>query len=530
MHTTRIGSGKKSLLLGGFMATGKTSVGPIAAERLGFPFVDTDEIVAREAGASIAELWRREGEAGFRARERAVVERLLDDPVPRVVALGGGALLSRELRHAALDRAVVVTLVSSPEEILRRAGDVSSRPNLAGPDPLDRIRHLLELRSEVYAECHASLVTDGVDLDEVADAACAVLRRDPLVLPLGARTYTIDVAHEAPEALTDAIARCAPSSLLVVTDATVRRARGEALTRALSHLALPHVDVTLPGGEEHKTLATVSAIWDAALGAEVDRDVLVVAFGGGVVSDLAGFAASTLLRGVRYVTAPTSLLAMVDASVGGKTGFDHPAGKNLIGTIHQPSSVVIDTAHLATLPARELRCGLAEAIKVAVTLGAPLFEALEGLAPHLSTAGAGDELLPIVREAVRLKARIVRDDERDTGRRAILNFGHTVGHALEAHGSYRALAHGEAVALGMLAELRIAVAAGWTPKGVLDRTLRLLQAVGLPTEVRPGELESALRFVGSDKKRRGGRIALPIVTELGSADVRQVPPELLHAR
>ena len=526
MQSTPIGSRAKSLLLGGFMATGKTSVGPIAAERLGLPFVDTDEIVAREAGASIADIWRREGEAGFRARERAVVERLLDDPQPRVVALGGGALLSRELRHAALDRAVVVTLVSSPEEILRRAGDVSSRPNLAGPDPLDRIRHLLDARSEVYAECHASLVTDGVDLDEVADAACAVLRRDPLVLPLGSRTYTIDVVHDAPEALTDAIARCAPSSLLVVADATVRRARGEVLTRALSHLALPHVDVTLPAGEEHKTLATVSAIWDAALGAGVDRDVLVVAFGGGVVGDLAGFAASTLLRGVRFVTAPTTLLAMVDASVGGKTGFDHPAGKNLIGSIHQPSGVVIDTAHLATLPPRELRCGLAEVVKIALTCSAPLFEALERSAPALQPGAA---FVPIVREAVHLKSRIVRDDERDTGKRAILNFGHTVGHALEAHTAYRGYAHGEAVALGMLAELKVAVRAGWTPSELYDRTLALLRTIGLPTELRGGgeELDAALRYVASDKKRRGGRIALPTVTKLGSCDVREVPPEML---
>jgi shikimate kinase/3-dehydroquinate synthase len=519
---------KKSLLLGGFMATGKTSVGPIAAERLGYEFVDTDEIVAREAGASVPDLWRREGEAGFRARERAVVERLLDSDKPHVVALGGGALLAREVRHAALDRAIVVTLASSAEEILRRAGDVSSRPNLAGPDPLGRIRYLLDARKEVYAECHATLVTDGVDLDEVADSASAVLRRDPLVLPLGLRTYTIDVVHDAPEALTDCIARSAPSSLLVVADATVRRARGDALVRALSHLALPHVDVTLPAGEEHKTLSTVSAIWDAALGAEVDRDVLVVAFGGGVVGDLAGFAASTLLRGVRFVNAPTTLLAMVDASVGGKTGFDHPSGKNLIGSIHQPSGVVVDTAHLATLPARELRCGLAEAIKVAVTCSAPLFELLESRVAELAPS-SGAAFVPIIREAVAIKARIVRDDERDVGARAILNFGHTIGHALEAHGGYRAHAHGEAVALGMLAELRVGVKAGWTPAAVLDRTLALLRAAGLPTEVRADEAAAAARFVASDKKRRGGKIALPVVTAMGCSHVRDTLPEqLLH--
>ncbi len=272
----------KSLCLWGFMGTGKSTVGPLAAARLSVPFVDTDEIIAREAGASIPDLWKREGEARFREREREVVEKLLADGTARVVSLGGGALLSRELRHRVLDRAIVVTLTSEPTEIARRVPDIATRPNLAAADPIRRIRELLDVRGDAYAECHASLSTDGVDVDDTADAAVAVLHRDPLVLPLGARTYAIDVVHDSPETLTDAIARIAPSSLVVVTDASVWRARHAALDRALSHLALPRIDVTLPHGEAHKTLSTVSTIWDAALGAGVDRDVLVLAFGGGV--------------------------------------------------------------------------------------------------------------------------------------------------------------------------------------------------------------------------------------------------------
>ncbi len=517
----------KSLLLAGFMGTGKSTVGPLAASRLGVPFVDTDELVAREAGESVPEIWRREGEASFRERERAVLEKLLADGVARVVALGGGTLLQRELRHAALDRAVVVTLTSEPDEILRRVGDVSSRPNLASSDPRRRVADLLEARSEAYAECHATLSTDGVDADEIAEAAVAVLRRDPLVLPLGARTYAIDVVYDVPEALTDAIARLAPSSLVVVSDAAVHRARGAALTRALSHLALPHIEVTLAHGEEHKTLATVSTIWDAALGAGVDRDTLVVAFGGGVTSDLAAFAASTLLRGVRFVSAPTTLLAMVDASVGGKTGFDHPAGKNLIGTIHQPHAVVVDTAHLSTLPIREMRAGFAEVVKIALATSAPLFERLE--AEHAALFDpASRVLLEVVRESIALKARVVRDDERESGRRAILNLGHTIGHALEANGGYRKYLHGEAVSLGLVAELEIAAARDLTPPDLAARTKRLLANLGLQTDVARDELRVASRFMASDKKRRGAHLALPIVTALGRAEVREVPPDLLR--
>jgi len=519
----------KSLLLSGFMGTGKSTVGPLLAARLGLPFVDTDDLVAREAGATIPELWRREGEAKFREREHAVLERLLADGSARVVATGGGTLLARVVRHRALDRAVVVTLTSSPEEILRRVGDVLTRPNLASSDPARRIRDLLELRDEAYAECHASLATDGLDPDDVAQAAAAVHARDPVCLPLGARSYVVDVVRDSPESLTDAIARVAPSSLVVVADATVRRARGDALDRALSHLALRQIEVTLPHGEEHKNLASVSTVWDAALGAGVDRDTLVVAFGGGVTSDIAGFAASTLLRGVRFVTAPTTLLAMVDASVGGKTGIDHPAGKNLVGSIHQPSGVVIDTAHLATLPLREIRAGLAEVVKIAVATSAELFDRLESAGASLLDPSS-PALAPIIRESVALKAAVVRDDERDNGRRALLNLGHTIGHGLEASTGFRRWLHGEAVALGLLREMSITAVRGFTPKDVVARTERLLRTLGLATEVTPEDLRSAGRFVGADKKRRGSHIAMPVVTAMGVADVRAFPPEALRDR
>jgi len=512
----------RTVVLSGFMATGKTTVGPQVAARLGVPFVDTDAEIERATGKTVPELWRLEGEAAFRAREAALVETLLSDGAPKVVAFGGGTVTVERTRRLAVSRAVVVTLTASPETIVARVPDISGRPNLmVGGDPVARAGELLRQRAESYAECHLELSSELLEPDAVADAIAALVRRDPLLVPLGGRSYGIDVCADEPSRLTDAIARCAPSAIVLVSDSNVQRARGAAIQAALRPLAIPVSRVTLPPGEVHKTLASVGTIWDAALGAGVDREALVVAFGGGVVGDLAGFAAACLLRGVRFLQAPTTLLAMVDSSVGGKTGFDHPTGKNLIGAFHQPSAVVADLAHLETLPARELRAGLAEVVKIALATDAPLFDRVEKDAAALARGDRG-ALLPVVRDAIAAKIRVVRDDEREQGTRALLNLGHTVGHALEAHAGYGRLLHGEAVALGTVAELRAATALGWTPPGVTDRAISLLAALGLPVAPARDELAAAWPFVSSDKKRSGDLVRLPVVVETGNAQLRRV--------
>lgn len=515
----------RTIVLSGFMATGKSTVGPIVAERLGMEFVDTDTLIEKEAGRSVPTIWREDGEAAFRAREAALAERLLAEDESagrgRVIAFGGGTVTVHRTRRLALDRAIVVTLSASPETVVGRVANLAARPNLGIGDPAERARELTEQRAEAYAECHLALATDAMEPDAIADAVVALAARDPLVVPLGGRTYVIDTCHDSPDILTDAVARCAPSSVLLVTDATVQRARGAAVEQALAPLALPGIRVALPAGERHKTLASVAMIWDAALGTGVDRDALVVAVGGGVVGDLAGFAASSLLRGVRVIQVPTTLLAMVDASVGGKTGFDHPAGKNLLGAFHQPSAVVVDLAHLSTLPARERIAGLAEIVKIAVATDAPLFESLESSAERLR-AGEVEALHPIVRAAIRAKIRVVRDDEREAGVRALLNLGHTIGHALEAHGGYSRHLHGEAVAIGTVAELRASAALGFTPADVVERTRALMVRLGLPVDAREGEIAASWPFVSADKKRTKDAVRLPVVTALGASRVERV--------
>ncbi len=259
----------------------------------------------------------------------------------------------------------------------------------------------------------------------------------------------------------------------------------------------------------------------------MDRDALVLAAGGGVVGDLAGFAAAVLLRGVPFVQVPTTLLAMVDASVGGKTGFDHPAGKNLVGTFHQPSGVVVDLQHLDTLPKRERLCGLAEVAKIALATDAALLARLERDAAALARGDHG-VLGPVVRGAIEAKVRVVRDDERESGLRALLNLGHTVGHALEAHGGYTRWLHGEAVALGTLAEMRASEALGFTSKALVERAEALLSALGLPTKIEHAELAASWPFVASDKKRVHGALRLPVVTGPGLARLEKVPLEALR--
>jgi shikimate kinase/3-dehydroquinate synthase len=505
------------------MATGKSAVGPLVSARLGMPFVDIDAEIEREAGSSIRELWAREGEAAFRAREAALARRTLTDGVRRVVALGGGAVTDATTRRTAIDHAIVVTLSASPETILRRAGELASRPNLmAGGDPGARVRELLAQRAEAYAECHVRVGTDGATADAVADAVVAAVHRDPLLVPLGTRSYAIDVCAGDPSQLAAAIERCSPSTLIVVTDENVLAARGASIDAALRSISVPIHRVTLRPGEQNKTLESVATIWDAALAGRTDREGVVVAIGGGVVGDLAGFAASALLRGVRFVQAPTTLLAMVDSSVGGKTGFDHAAGKNLIGAFHQPSAVVVDLAHLATLDARQRAAGLAEVVKIALATDEGLLWRLEDGARALASGDIGAPL-PLVRRAIDAKIRVVRDDEREWGQRALLNLGHTIGHALEAHGGYARWLHGEAVALGTVAELRATVRLGWTDPALLGRAIAILEALHLPTRVDASDVAAAWPYVASDKKRGGDAVRFPVVTAPGQGHVRRVP-------
>lgn len=508
------------------MGSGKSTLGAMVAARLGLPFVDTDREIEREAGRTVAELFSSEGEPAFRARESALALRLVRDGVARVVAFGGGTVTNDEVRHAALDAGTLVTLRAAAETLVARTGAAgATRPLLGGGPTLQRFRELSRTRAAAYAECHGMVGTDRPLEDALEDVLRIVARR-PIAMPLGERSYVVDVVDGDPSRSTEAIAALRPSSLIVVTDANVAEARKGDLASLLRAGLAPSRVVTLPPGEVHKTLPQVATIWDAALGQGIDRNAVVITFGGGVVGDMGGFAASTLLRGVRFVQLPTTLLAMVDASVGGKTGFDHEAGKNLVGTFHQPSHVVADLAHLSTLPEREVRAGLAEVVKIALTCDATLFEDLE----RAGRAVLEDRthLRAVVRRAIELKACVVRQDEREAGLREVLNFGHTIGHAVESGAQYTQLLHGEAIAMGMVAELALGERLGLSPSGLRDRTARLVEALGMRAEPSSAEMVAARPFLGADKKRRGTHVRVPLPSAVGACTVHPLELALLE--
>ena len=319
----------------------------------------------------------------------------------------------------------------------------------------------------------------------------------------------------------------AGTKALIVTNPVVQAHYGATALQSLQQAGLEASTLVIDAGEDQKTPATVGLIHDAAFARKLERGSLIVALGGGVVGDMAGYAAATWLRGIAVVQVPTTLLAMVDAAIGGKTGVNHPGGKNLIGAFHQPRLVLIDPATLATLPEREFRAGMAEVIKYGVINDAPLFADLEVAAPGAGGAGlasaaaVGPELLQrLLERSAGAKARVVAADEREGGLRAILNYGHTIGHVVEALCGYGTYLHGEAVGLGMLAAGEIACAMGlWTAQEQA-RQRALISAAGLPLQMPALESSAVLACLQGDKKVREGKVRFVLPTAIGTVVIR----------
>jgi len=536
------------VVLIGLPGSGKSAVGRRLAARHGATFIDLDEVIEREAGVRTPDIFAEEGEAGFRSRERAAIAALGDpDAAPviaRVIAPGGGAVVDPRNRWRLFRGRVPIWLDSRPEVLAQRLRHSPTvRPLVAGRDPIRALRELTAARVRFYgaatrivgmAEVHG--VVDAVDraVGEIAAApGTTLLRADTTIgrIVLGDGIAGRSVAAE--------LTRLGASRAVVVSEPGAWAAVGGRLEAAVHAAGLPVEVVLLPQGEAAKTLAVVEEAARDLARRRVERGEPIVAVGGGALGDTAGFVAATWLRGVPIIQVPTTLVAQIDASIGGKTGVDLPEGKNLVGAFHQPAAIVIDVALLETLPERERRAALGEAVKMAALGHDRLFELLEArgaaLAAGDAAAVADGSLAELVERCAWAKVEVVTADEREAAGRIALNLGHSLGHAVEAAGGYRDLRHGEAVAWGLRAACRIGVAAGVTPPERAARVERVLDAVGLGTGPLPYPIGSVLDHLGADKKHRGGHLRWVLPTadghvvrdDIDDALVRDVTAALL---
>lgn len=515
-----------NIVLVGFMGSGKSTVGQQLADRMRRPFIDLDDEITAQAGRSIAEIFAAEGEDGFREREARSLQRALERE-NAIIAAGGGAPLRDENWQRMRLGNTVVALMAEPAELARRLNGSNGRP-LLQPDAPSAIAALLPGRMSRYLEADLVVTTDG---QQPAAVAAHIedwlpgggLQRIRVEVPHGAHEVTIG-SHLAQLVASTIKGMVDGGPVVIVSDSQVAGRHSAPLVEAISFMGIAAVLHEVPSGEAAKELSVLSDIYDALASAGIDRRGVLIALGGGTVGDVAGFAAATWMRGIRYIQVPTTLLAMVDSSIGGKTGINLPAGKNMVGAVHQPSAIFCDLDYLATLPDADYRASLAEVIKAAIIADRSFVEWLGG---NLRSVLGRDHaaVREAVARAIAIKVEVVARDPNETGERAILNYGHTIGHALERATGYGRLRHGEAVAWGMEVAARISVLTGSCQADDAKVQQALLDAAGLLAtrpSVNRSEVTGALRH---DKKSRSGEPRWVLLRELGRAEYgKQVDP------
>ncbi len=535
-----------AIILAGFMGTGKSVLAELLSQRLGLSSVDTDAMIQEQAGTSVGEIFATRGEPYFRDLETAVLCQLATED-GLVISTGGGVLLREQNVELLRQMGPIICLHASAETIMERTAASDERPLLNRSDAADEIRRLLAERDEAYRQADYHITTDGLTPQQVMDAVEETVTGDarglflspePVEIPveLGEDSYTIHIGA----GLLDAVGTIvgpdeAGQQAAVITDDNLEKLYAPVVARSLEEAGWEVCSLAVPSGEGSKTLATAGQLCEQLAEAGLDRGSVVFAVGGGMVGDLAGFVAAVYMRGIRFIQVPTSLLAQVDASVGGKVAVDLPRGKNLVGAFHQPQAVIIDTNTLQTLEDRQLRSGLGEVIKHAAIADEAMFGYLE---ENLGRLRKGDavSLKYVLARNCQIKAEVVAADPHEQGRRAVLNFGHTIGHALERAAPRWQLSHGEAVAAGMVAESKVAAEKGLSDASVVQRLQQLTAQVGLQPDLSEVDLQQARAAMSVDKKVRGQRLRLPVVPRIGEvtltdqirlADLRAALEQLL---
>ncbi len=537
------------LVLVGLPGSGKSVVGKRLAHRHGADFIDLDERVEHAEGRSIATIFEEDGETVFRSMERRAVEALGPaDPAPevrRVIATGGGAVVDPRNRWLLYRGRMTVWLDGRPEVLaqrLRRSPNV--RPLVTGRDPIGTIRDLAARRARFYAA--ANLRVTGVrEVSQVVELVERHLAEGSAARP-GAATTLLRAATSigrllitdggAAAGVDEALRRLEARRAILVSEPGAFDAVGAAMAQKLGEAGWEIETVMLPEGEAAKRLDVLASAASQLAQLHVERDEPVVAIGGGALGDAAGFLAATYLRGIPVVHVPTTLVAQIDSSIGGKTAVDLPEGKNLVGAFHQPAAIVIDTGATRTLPERQRRAALGEAVKMAILGDERLFALLEGDGAAIARGEATTYDRGVVAELVErsawAKVEVVMNDEKErtssgTGRIS-LNLGHSLGHAVEAAAGYGGLLHGEAVAYGLRAASHIGMAMGVTPPERAARVGRLVDELALARDPLPYDLESVLAHMATDKKHSRGRLRWVLPTASGVEIRADVPDEVVR--
>ncbi|MFD4275688.1 3-dehydroquinate synthase [Streptomyces cyaneofuscatus] len=533
------------IVLVGPMGVGKSTVGELLAARLGTTYRDTDADVVAEAGKPIAEIFYDEGEDHFRALERRAVAAALTGHAG-VLSLGGGAVLDGATRELLADRPVVY-LSMDVDEAVRRVGLGAARPLLA-VNPRRQWRELMDARRHLYEEVARTVVaTDENTPEEVAQAIIDALelpegqaapgvestgmtQQSPTRIQVagsaGSDPYEVLVGHqllgELPQLIGDRAKRVA------VLHPEALAETGEAVRQDLAGQGYEAIAIQLPNAEEAKTVEVAAYCWKALGQTGFTRTDVIIGIGGGATTDVAGFVAASWLRGVRWIAVPTTVLGMVDAAVGGKTGINTAEGKNLVGAFHPPAGVLCDLAALESLPVHDYVSGMAEIIKAGFIADPVILDLIEA-DPEAARTPAGPHTAELIERSIRVKAEVVSSDLKESGLREILNYGHTLGHAIEKNERYK-WRHGAAVSIGMVFAAELGRLAGRLDDATADRHRTILESVGLPLTYRGDQWPKLLENMKVDKKSRGDLLRFIVLDALGKPTVLEGPdPAVLLA-
>lgn len=517
---------KKHLFFTGFMASGKSRTGRALADRLGRPFVDTDVVIVERAGKSINEIFEQDGEAKFREMERNIIAEIVQRETPHIISLGGGALTQPENLALIKKSGTIIRLWAKPEVLSERIGRKNTRPllaNLSDEERLEKIKVMLKEREKNYAHADFSVessneYSENHVIEKIVNMMHFWENHALDVNPSEGGRYPIFIGkdlinHSA--CMLEGLMLSNSYEFLVCTDTTIAKEQGQRLSNLRNQAGRCPV-FKFQAGERNKTLHNLNQLYSFMLHRGYTRKSCLLQMSGGVVGDMAGFGAATYQRGIPFIQFPTTLLSMVDSSVGGKVAVNHPEGKNMIGAFYQPKAVVCDINVLGTLPENEYQAGLAEIVKYGVIYDEEFFLYMEN---HIKEIKAHDfaTLKHLIFRSCQIKAEVVGIDEKEAGLRAILNYGHTFGHAIEKLTHYEQFSHGIAVSLGMRVAARASVLLGKMDESNEKRQNALLDALGFPRSFNVN-IEAAWNAMAIDKKAEKGKRVYILPTKIGNVE------------